>query len=59
VQDGDDQHRARERQRSSSPGAITIDGVTPTSGDRVLVQVNQTAGAENGIYIWNGSGSAP
>lgn len=41
----------------AAPGAITIDGVTPASGDRILVR-NQTAGAENGIYVWNGTGSA-
>jgi len=40
----------------ASPGA-TIDAVTMASGDRVLVRV-QTAGAENGIYIWNGAASA-
>lgn len=37
----------------SSPGS-TIDSVTMVSGDRVLVQL-QTAGQENGIYIWNGA----
>lgn len=37
----------------ASPGA-TIDGITMTSGDRVLVRA-QTATAENGIYIWNGA----
>ena len=37
----------------SAPGA-TIDGVTMATGDRVLVR-SQTAGSENGIYIWNGS----
>jgi hypothetical protein len=40
----------------SSPGA-TIDGVTMASQDRVLVRA-QSAGAENGIYIWNGASSA-
>lgn len=40
----------------ASPGA-TIDGVTMTSGDRVLVR-NQTSQPENGIYLWNGSSSA-
>lgn len=40
----------------SSPGS-TIDGVTMAAGDRVLVRL-QTAGAENGIYIWNGSAVA-
>lgn len=40
----------------SSPGA-TIDGITMASQDRVLVRA-QTAGAENGIYIWNGASTA-
>jgi hypothetical protein len=40
----------------ASPGA-TIDGVTMASQDRVLVRA-QTAGAENGIYIWNGAAAA-
>jgi hypothetical protein len=40
----------------ASPGA-TIDGVTMASQDRVLVRA-QTAGAENGIYIWNGAATA-
>ncbi len=40
----------------ASPGA-TIDGVTLAANDRVLVRA-QTAGAENGIYIYNG-GAAP
>lgn len=37
----------------ASPGA-TIDGITMASGDRVLVR-NQTAGSENGIYVWTGA----
>ena len=45
----------------SNPGSITIDGVnssTFTSGvTRILVK-DQTTASENGIYIWNGSGSA-
>jgi hypothetical protein len=43
----------------SSPGIVftTIDGVTPASGDRVLLTA-QTAPAENGIWIWNGTSSA-
>lgn len=45
----------------ASPGSITIDGVssaTFTSGvTRILVK-DQSAQAENGIYIWNGTGSA-
>lgn len=40
----------------SSPGA-TIDSITMVSGDRVLVRA-QTAGAENGIYVWNGAATA-
>ncbi len=40
----------------ASPGA-TIDAITMASGDRVLVRA-QTAGAENGIYVWNGAASA-
>lgn len=42
----------------------TIDGVTPTSGvTRVLVKNGSTANpgttsVDNGVYIWNGSGSA-
>jgi hypothetical protein len=40
----------------SSPGS-TIDGVTMVSGDRVLAKT-QTAPAENGIYIYNGSATA-
>lgn len=40
----------------ASPGA-TVDGITMASGDRVLVRA-QTAGAENGIYIWNGAAVA-
>lgn len=37
----------------AAPGA-TIDGITMVASDRVLV-LAQTAGAENGIYIWNGA----
>lgn len=40
----------------TGPGA-TIDGITMVAGDRILVQF-QTAGAENGIYIWNGAAVA-
>lgn len=35
----------------------SIDGITLSSGDRVLVK-NQGAPAENGIYVFNGAGSA-
>lgn len=37
----------------SAPGA-TIDGITMAVNDRFLPRA-QTAGAENGIYIWNGA----
>ena len=37
----------------ATPGAA-IDGITMAANDRVLVRA-QTAGAENGIYIWNGA----
>ena len=37
----------------ASPGA-SIDGITMATSDRVLVR-SQTAGAENGIYVWNGA----
>jgi hypothetical protein len=40
----------------SGPGA-TIDGVTMSSGDRVLLK-NQSSAAENGIYLWNGAAAA-
>jgi hypothetical protein len=40
----------------ASPGA-TIDGITMATNDRVLVR-SQSTGAENGIYIWNGSSVA-
>ncbi|HXG83179.1 MAG TPA: hypothetical protein VNI84_04040 [Pyrinomonadaceae bacterium] len=40
----------------ASPGA-TIDGITMAANDRVLVRA-QTAGAENGIYIYNGGAAA-
>lgn len=35
----------------------TFDGVTVVSGDRVLL-LNQTDASENGIWVFNGSGSA-
>lgn len=41
----------------SNPGTASFDGVTLTAGDRILLK-NQTAQAENGIYIFNGSGVA-
>lgn len=41
----------------SNPGTAIFDGVTLVSGNRLLVK-NQTAPAENGIYVWTASGSA-
>jgi hypothetical protein len=40
----------------ASPGA-TIDGITMTLNDRVLVRA-QTTTSQNGIYIWNGAAVA-
>lgn len=40
----------------ASPGAA-IDGITLAANDRVLVR-QQTAGSENGIYVWNGAAAA-
>ena len=40
----------------SGPGA-TIDGVTMVAADRFLLTA-QTAGAENGVYVWNGAAVA-
>ena len=37
----------------AAPGS-SVDGVAMVSGDRILVKA-QTAGAENGIYVWNGA----
>lgn len=37
----------------AAPGA-TIDGITMAVNDRFLARL-QTAGAENGIYVWNGA----
>lgn len=37
----------------TAPGA-SIGGVSMTAGDR-FVATSQTAGAENGIYVWNGA----
>lgn len=45
---------------ASSNGALSIDGVSPTTNDRILVK-DQTAAAQNGIYIVTtvGDGSNP
>lgn len=40
----------------ASPGA-TIDGITMVTSDRFVAR-SQTAGLENGIYIWNGAAVA-
>lgn len=40
----------------ATPGA-SIDGVSLTSGDRVLL-AGQTTGSQNGIYVWIGAASA-
>lgn len=37
----------------ATPGA-TIDGISMTAGDRMLL-ASQTTASENGIYIWNGA----
>ena len=37
----------------ASPGG-TLNGVTMATNDRVLLK-NQTAGAENGLWVWNGA----
>jgi hypothetical protein len=39
----------------ASPGT-TLDGVTLTAGDRVLLK-HQTSAAENGLYVWTASGT--
>jgi len=41
----------------SNPGTSSFDGVTLSSGDRLFVRSQSTA-SENGIYVFNGSGSA-
>lgn len=41
----------------SNPGTAVFDGITLSSGDRILLK-NQSAGAENGIYTFTASGTA-
>lgn len=41
----------------SNPGTDTFDGVTISSGDRILVK-DQSSASENGVYDFNGSSSA-
>jgi hypothetical protein len=42
----------------SSPGFTTLDGVTLTSGSSRIALLAETTAAQNGIYQFNGSGSA-
>lgn len=41
----------------SNPGTAVFDGVTLSNGERILLK-NQSTGSQNGIYVFNGSGSA-
>lgn len=41
----------------SNPGTDTFDGVTLANGDELMLK-NQSAPAENGVYVFNGSASA-
>jgi hypothetical protein len=41
----------------SNPGTSTFDGVSLTSGDRLLL-TGQSTGSQNGIWVFNGSSSA-
>lgn len=41
----------------SNPGTAVFDGVTLSNGDRLLLK-DQSTGSQNGIYQFNGSGSA-
>jgi hypothetical protein len=41
----------------SNPGTAVFDGVTLANGERVLLK-DQTTQAQNGVYVFNGSGSA-
>lgn len=41
----------------SNPGTASFDSITLSSGD-ILGLINQTAAEENGLYTFNGSGSA-
>jgi hypothetical protein len=40
---------------TSSPSPSSVDGVTPSTGDRVLVK-DQTTPSQNGIYVWDATG---
>lgn len=41
----------------ANPGTAVFDGVTLVAGDRILLK-DQSAPAQNGIYVFNGSGAA-
>lgn len=41
----------------ANPGTATFDGVTLNNGERILLK-DQTTQAQNGVYIFNGSGAA-
>ena len=41
----------------ANPGTDSFDGVTISSGARIVLK-NQSSNSENGVYIFNGSGSA-
>lgn len=41
----------------SNPGTSTFDGIPANNGDRIFL-FNQSAGSQNGLYTFNGSGSA-
>lgn len=40
----------------SNPGTASFDGVTLANGERILLK-DQTTQAQNGVYVFNGSGS--
>lgn len=40
----------------TATGAISVDGVTPSAGDRILLK-NQATQAQNGVYVVTGVGS--
>lgn len=42
---------------SVASAPVTVDGITPTSGD-VFLLTGQTTGAQNGPYVWTAAGSA-
>lgn len=41
----------------SNPGTASFDGVTLSNGDRILLK-DQSTQSQNGVYVFNGSGSA-